>query len=349
MSLVGYPCDMCYAKPGPRCESVARERLAIAQRLHAFNPTDETKKTVDQRRHDFYLTKAGIQELRNLGKDDLADKFSLKREGLIKESKFLQERYRKGKWSEIPLKEMDPGALTMALLDASQDEYIEWGTSSRGDFHRAINAASFWHRDQTRKNRAGFPVTPYIEHPLRGALRAYRWGCNDGETLTAIVLHDTIEDCAPKITGNSDLDPHESREKATEKITEIFGPEVSRIVEGVSNPIPMRKMTKAEKREAYCQHLREVLDDPKVFLTKFTDFADNAGGLHHNYIPGQEGMVTSMHTKYSMAMPIFKESYEKVKDRLPMGSNYQLVVVMGKIENNLARLGERLKEDGISS
>lgn len=337
---------MCYAKPGPRCDSEARKRLDVAEKAYAANPSDQNEKRLKHRRHDFFLTKDGIQHLRDEGRSDFADQFEKKRENLIQESKFLADRSSRGKWSDIPLKEMDPGALSMALMEASEDETIDWGTSSPERFQRAINAATFWHRDQTRANRAGFPRTPYIEHPLRNALRAYRLGCTDGETLTAIVLHDTIEDCAHKIAGNKDLDAHEARAEATRKLTAMFGENTVHIVSKVSTPIPDKPLSKPEKRIWYRDHVENTIHEPKVFVTKFVDFADNAGGLHHNYIKGQEGMVISMYTKYSMAMPVFKEAYEKVRHDLPVGSTYKLRAAIASVERNLNRLGERLREDG---
>lgn len=325
---------------------MTEERLASAQRSYDRHPNDHNARKLEHAKHDYYLTKVGIQSLVDQGRQDYADRFAKKRERLIQESRFLKERNNNGKWSNIPLKEMDPGALTMALLEAADDPSIDWGTSSPRDFSRAINAATFWHRDQTRANRAGFSRTPYIEHPLRNALRAYRWGCTSGEVLTSIVLHDTIEDCADKINGEKMDDPHMARKEATHKLNDMFGENTTHIVTQVSNPIPDSPMTKAEKRIAYCQHLKETLHEPSVYVVKLADYLDNAGGLHHNYIQGQEGMVISMHTKYSMALPIFKDYYEKVKDEIPMGSNFKIRKALAQVEFNLTRLGERLREDG---
>lgn len=337
---------MCYAKPGPRCDSVAKKRLAVAEQRFAADPSDQNQYLLDARKHDYFLTRSGIQDLRDQGKGEYADRFQQKRDDLIAESKFLSQRTNSGKWSQVPLKEMDSGALTMALLEAAEDESIDWGTSSPKDFRRAINMATFWHRDQTRANRGNLPRTPYIEHPLRNAMRAYRWGCTDGETMTAIVLHDTVEDCANQIANDESLGPHEARAKALSKIKGVFGEPVASIVECVSNPIRDRKMTKEEKRIAYRDHVRESISDPKVFVTKFADFADNAGGLHHNYIEGQEGMVVSMYKKYSLVVPEFRTAYENLRNDLPMGSAYRLRRTLAKVEHNLSRLGQRLSEDG---
>jgi (p)ppGpp synthase/HD superfamily hydrolase len=59
--------------------------------------------------------------------------------------------------------------------------------------------ASFLHRKQTRFVRGDLPRVPYIEHPLRVALRLVRWGVPDAELIAAALLHDVVEDCSTEL------------------------------------------------------------------------------------------------------------------------------------------------------
>lgn len=67
-------------------------------------------------------------------------------------------------FAQTTLKVMDGAALALAILEEIPTEPIR----------RALAAAAFLHRNQTRANRGSLPRTSYIEHPLRGVLRAIR-------------------------------------------------------------------------------------------------------------------------------------------------------------------------------
>lgn len=85
---------MCYAKPGPRCSTVARERLTrahIRYELVAADPDacadsiETASAAVIAAQHDFYLTPAGIGDLRDSGRGEQADLYQERREALISE------------------------------------------------------------------------------------------------------------------------------------------------------------------------------------------------------------------------------------------------------------------------
>lgn len=325
---------MCYALPGPRCSSHASKAFTTAKVAYAQDPNDLNRAALIAAKEDYLTTPAGINDLHARGKSELAEKHQALRQAKIDELKAIEDRTHGLKWSSIALKEMDPGALTQALHEASVDPTIDWGDSSREDFLRAINHATFLHRAQTRANRAGFPRTPYIEHPLRNTLRLYRWTCTSGEVLTSSVLHDTVEDCAEEMSGG-ETDPLRARIIAEEKIYEMYSPSVGRIVSGTTNPILPKGTPREKKVKSYLSHLQENLYDPDVFATKVVDFGDNAGGLHHNLIPGQERMVSNMTIKYSQAQPIFEDSLRSTEN-LPFMSIYP-------ITRSLERTRERLR------
>lgn len=219
----------------------------------------------------------------------------------------------------IKLKEMDSGALTLALLGDIRRLEKE-GEVDYDTVLSALDAATFLHLDQTpRGNRKNLPRTPYIEHPLRNTIRAARWGCTDQDVLVSTLLHDTVEDCADKIVsyylGRDDADSlseESKRELALGWVEDVFGPEVHHLVHAVSNEVgDGTKKTEQEKHENYASHVRDSIQgDAKVFLVKFADFVDNAVGLHHNNIEGNRAAVSRRARKYLPVVDIFEKEYE---------------------------------------
>lgn len=223
-----------------------------------------------------------------------------------------------GALRSVPLKDMDSGALTVALLSDVRELEADGKLDSATVFD-ALSAATFLHRNQTRANRKDLPRTPYIEHPLRNTLRAVRWGCADQDVLVATVLHDTVEDCAEDILthylGRADaasVPEEQQRELALGWVRESFGAEVGRIVEALSNPLSTGPAVSAErKREQYAEHVAEAIrGDEKTFVAKFADFVDNALGLPHNDVEGNGAMVRRLAAKYRPVAAVFQHEFE---------------------------------------
>lgn len=120
----------------------------------------------------------------------------------------------------------------------------------------AISFAARAHRNHFRKDRE----TPYIAHPFRVTfILRHVFGVTDVETLTAAVLHDTIEDTT---TDHDDL-------------SERFGPRVADYVAALSKD----KRLPEERRE------REYYDGlaaapVAVQLCKLADVYDNLLDMH---------------------------------------------------------------------
>lgn len=208
-------------------------------------------------------------------------------------------------FADTPLKHMDGAALALAIQEAFPSEPVR----------RALAAASFLHRNQTRANRASLPRTAYIEHPLRGSLRVIRWGVTNEDIIIAVILHDTAEDCAAEIAAvfrnRPDATPEQARGLALAWILDEWGLEVARIVGALSNPIGgPENLSKDQKRRRYAEHVKEAIaGDAPVFIGKFTDFADNASGLHHNATGANTGMVAHLAAKYEPLADIFAAEY----------------------------------------
>lgn len=226
------------------------------------------------------------------------------------------------------LKTLDSGGLALAIID----NVTAISPASVPTVLDALGAATFLHREQTRANRAGMPRTPYSEHPLRNALRALRMGVTNIDVVAAIILHDTVEDCAESIINDylgldaSEQTAAEQRDSALSWIQSFFGAEVRRLVEAVTNPLADgSKQPREVKNLRYATHVHDAIhEDADVFIVKFVDFQDNAVGLHHN-VAGlgagvNEPMAARLAAKYLPVIHIFEAelaaSYGEIMTRV---------------------------------
>lgn len=237
-------------------------------------------------------------------------------------------------FAQIPLKDMDGAALALAIQEAFPSEAVR----------RALAAASFLHRNQTRANRGTLPRTAYIEHPLRGSLRAIRWGVSNEDIIVAIILHDVPEDCAAEIAsvfrGSPGASPEQARGLAFAWLIDEFGLEVARLVRAVTNPLPGKeKLTKEHKRRQYAEHVKAAItDDAAAFIVKMIDYADNASGLHHNAVEGNTGMVAHLAAKYGPLADIFAAEYRTNPGIGALVSDAGFAEIGAKIERTRERL-----------
>lgn len=210
----------------------------------------------------------------------------------------------------IALKEMDPALLALAILEAAKRASI-----SDGALRQAMNVAALAHIDQSRKNGIKNPEDPYIVHPLRNVLRLLRYGCVDADVLAATALHDTVED-QPRavielLSGQPMSDEDESllRQLASQAISDIFGRRVANIVAAVTNPI---NDSQDENAVSYRDHVTAAIEDPAVFLVKFSDFVDNAGSVKHLGEPTR----TRLSVKYAPLVEDFRTATRTLGNQL---------------------------------
>lgn len=179
---------------------------------------------------------------------------------------------------QAPLKELDSAQLVFQL--SHYKELIAHETGVNGEINQeasnaiasAMEVASFLHAGQTRRNRGNLPVTPYIEHPLRVALRICRWGYRDYELVVAALLHDVLEDCAEKIKQNFCVN-----ETPYQWIERSYGHRVAEIVQGVTN----NHTPYIEKIEKLTRQASENRINLDKLIVKAGDMVDNAGSLMH--------------------------------------------------------------------
>jgi len=151
------------------------------------------------------------------------------------------------------------------LISQCQKQY------QRSVIETALTFAEAAHKGQMRKTNE-----PYINHPLRTAITIAELKM-DTQTITASLLHDTIEDCdiPPKI------------------IEEKFGNEVCELVKGVTNlgkikyRVP-RENTEKKQITENAENIRNmflaIAQDVRVAIIKLADRLDNVltiEGIRH--------------------------------------------------------------------
>lgn len=178
------------------------------------------------------------------------------------------------------------------IADPTQRDLIE----------QAYQLAADLHKHDTRS------PGPYIEHPLRCACRMITYlGVTDAELIISMLLHDTVEDHPEElcIALGYTIDPDKPIvNQALEAIRSKFGDRVARILAGMTNPEVPKQMPKVEKNVIYVAHVTEEIKDVDVFILKFSDFNDNALGLHHTQ---NANMIISLAKKYAPLYRVFRE------------------------------------------
>lgn len=238
------------------------------------------------------------------------------------------------------LKKLTHEELRLALLTEAQLSTVDLRA-----LEAAIDLAEELHEPQRRKAQIqGRINTPYVEHPLRNALRLVRLGVRDPAVLIATVLHDTVEDCGKRfqeIYGNAETElsePHR-RELLSAHIRARFGDRTLALVLGVTNPHEpasvRRKQTQEEKHAKYAEQVAEEISaSPDVYLVKLSDYIDNAGSLHHattEELPGAKRRAS----KYLPLIPVFQDQLHAHEFDLPRESIQEL-------NDKLSRTEERL-------
>ena len=111
------------------------------------------------------------------------------------------------------------------------------------------------------QRRKDADASPYINHPIAVAETLAAAGVVDRTTLLAAILHGVIED--------TETEPHE--------ITELFGDEVRRVVEEVSDD---KSLPKEERKALQVQQTPHESDPAR--LIKLADLVANGGDISAN-------------------------------------------------------------------
>ena len=240
------------------------------------------------------------------------------------------------------LKELDAAQLTQTL----RHEAIEQGMKE-SVIDSAIDLASILHAHQTRGNRGNFTSTPYIEHPLRNALRLLRLGVNNQDVIVASLLHDVIEDGAQVFVKTfkniQDNDENDARRVLSDHIRNAYGDNVLELVEAVTNDyiadVDKSRMQASEKNRIYLEHVRKnIAGRPNVILVKVSDFMDNATGLHHHNTPQRAEKTFRQACKYLPVVQVFRDAIRANDLSLSYESVSKILEKMDKTERSLMHI-----------
>jgi (p)ppGpp synthase/HD superfamily hydrolase len=186
---------------------------------------------------------------------------------------------------QVPLKKMDPSMLVFELDREAHSLMPESGELITS----AATMASFLHRRQTRFVRGGMPLVPYIEHPLRVALRLVRWGVQDPNLVGAALLHDVVEDCSEELLSVFG----QSNETALHCLARLYGGDMAAHVEQVTNPADVVDAA------SYQLHVAALAwSGTSAVLIKASDLKDNAGSIRHQLGYGQDARMLRLLRKY---------------------------------------------------
>ena len=170
--------------------------------------------------------------------------------------------------------------------------------------NRALYVASVLHADDRYKG------LPYVSHLLRTAIRLHRdYAVTDAEVLSAMLLHDSVEDHADElVVATSGLLPENTAdttvtERAFTALGIVFSPRVATLVRNVTNTPASKPLSQAEKNVAYAQGVAaKIALSPDTFLMKLSDFTDNAVGI---YWSEQTAKVQKLARKYAPVFDVF--------------------------------------------
>lgn len=211
---------------------------------------------------------------------------------------------------DAPLKDYDSVSLAAMLRKHFIENYPAHFTKKLDD---AIQIASYLHRfDVRRGNRGKMSNPPYIEHPLRVALRLITaFGVTDPYLILAAVLHDTVEDHPFEFSAfegvpTKPTDETDARYYALVFISEKLGFTTADWVKDVSNPILPEGTSKTDKVSLYQEHVSNIVKvSSPALIIKVSDFVDNAGSLHHHY-EYNDPKVTYFLDRYGPLIPVYQ-------------------------------------------
>lgn len=236
------------------------------------------------------------------------------------------------------LKDYDSVSLAAILRDHFRQEFPVDDLARLDD---AIQVASYLHRHKVRNGYRGASTNPpYIEHPLRVAIRLFRYfDVRLPNVLIAAVLHDTVEDHSYFFSdfegvGESDS-PELARIQALEFIARHFRYGVASAVEAVSNPILPVGTDRDVKVAAYHEHIKSIIRLEGPLILKFSDFVDNAGSLHHHYAydnPKARYFIE----RYTPLLKLYREAFETSDE----STVYNQVKALARLEDVEKQFGK---------
>ena len=196
---------------------------------------------------------------------------------------------------------------------------ISYQTLNEGDkvlIRKALEIAIDAHSNQTRKSGI-----PYIFHPISVAkIVASKIGL-DAPSIASALLHDVVEDSKYSI----------------EKIEEIFGKEIAKIVDGLTK---ISKLKKEKILSIQAENFRKMLltlnDDIRVILIKIADRLHNMKTL--DFLSDEKQLKISSETLYIYAPIAHRIGLYEIKNELEdLSLKYTEPEIFNEIKNNLEK------------
>jgi guanosine-3',5'-bis(diphosphate) 3'-pyrophosphohydrolase len=223
-----------------------------------------------------------------------------------------------------------------------QYELVERVQRYKPDVNEALLNKAYVYAMQKHGFQKRASGDPYFSHPLEvaGILTDMHM---DEATIAVALLHDTIEDTTA----------------TRAEIDELFGPEMGKLVEGLTK---LKKLDLVSKKAEQAENLRKLLlaisEDVRVLLVKLADRLHNMRTLHH--VPEAKRLRISEETMeiYAplagrMGMQGMREELEELAFRYINPEAYRMVTgrlaeffernkhVLGEIERALSALFEK--------
>lgn len=245
---------------------------------------------------------------------------------------------------EIPLKEMDSALLALAVSD-----YFKNNREAQEAVEAAVYCATIWHSKQTREMRCAFRKTPYIEHPLRNALRLLRAGVASSDIIIACVLHDTLEDTREEIMQTA-LALGIQEDTPEQVIAEMFSEDVAHLVKSVTNEPKTGEVDPTEKFEIYRQKISSVVEemnrsgDARAFLIKLSDLVDNASSLRSAWESANseedKEKILKRFRKYAFAMEDVASGVSDMREYVSEKVFSEMLIATSRMLRNLGTLAK---------
>ena len=152
---------------------------------------------------------------------------------------------------------------------------------------RAYEIANEIHKNQTRQSGE-----PYITHPLHVALNLLKMEVYDPDTISAALLHDTIEDAEVEFTK--------------EDVASLINPTVAELVDGVTK---MRRLNFSTKNDQRIANTRKIINgltkDVRIIMIKLADRLHNMQTLDYKDSKKQkENAIETMELFVPLALSI---------------------------------------------
>ena len=205
---------------------------------------------------------------------------------------------------------------------------------------RAFIFAFKAHRHQKRKNGELYIIHPIATAEILAELEV------DAESLAGALLHDTIEDT-----------PADSA-----MLTEVFGPTITQLVEGVTK---LNKISSHSKEDMQAENTRKMLfamtRDPRVILIKLADRLHNMRTMQYQTPEKQVEKAREtleIYAPFAEKFGVFKIKWELEDLCLRYLDNDGYYELVGKISSKrsereafmahvVAEISDKLKDDGM--